>query len=321
MTDATPTPAAVPDEHWSRLSAEALPPLLRTLPDWRWGDAELALSPIGGGLNNQNWRMVVDGGDSYFLKIPGLGTEAFVDKAVAHAAALSAAAVGIAPATHYFDLDSGVEVTGFLDGYRHLSEYELSATDAMFDVVRTYRQFHGAPLLPRTRTMFEEIDTALDDLRTVRGVLPGWMERAIAGWRDAEAALTAAGSDLAPCHNDPNFTNMMVHPLKPMQLVDYEFAANNDPSYEVLGMIGFYPVQERTRFALIEEYYGRYDTSLDARMRLMTVALLVRFGLWAVLNAAQRDSDYDYEKYGSMFFVIADGMMRDPRWDAWLRTV
>jgi aminoglycoside phosphotransferase (APT) family kinase protein len=304
--------------HWSTLGPSELPAVLTGLPGWAWDDG-IELSPIGGGLNNQNWRMR-SGGTDYFLKIPGVGTEAFVDRAVAHAATVSAAAAGIAPPTHYFDLDSGVEVTGFLEGYRHLSEYELSSTDAIFDVVRTYRRFHSAPLLPRTRTMFEEIDTAEEELRTLRDI-PPWMAEVLAGWRRAEQALRASGSDLAPCHNDPNFTNMMIKPGAPLQLVDYEFAANNDPSYELLGMIGFYPVPEPVRFRLIEEYYGRYTLALDARMRIMTLALLVRFGLWAVGNAARRDSDYDYEKYGSVYFVLGAGLLRDPRWEAWLRAV
>lgn len=308
---------SAPDSPWSSLGATDLSMRLPQLPDWPWPDGELELAPIGGGLNNQNWRLDVAEVGTFFVKVPGLGTEAFTDRAVAHEAAVTAASAGIAPPMHYYDAGTGIEVSGFLDGYRPLTEFELSGTDAVFDVVRTYKKLHSAPLLSRTRTVFEEIDVALDQLGGASGQ-PPWVQELLAEWRHAEQKLHAVGFDLAPCHNDPNFTNMMEKSGSPMQLVDWEFAANNDPSYEVLGLIGYYPVPAHTRVAVIEEYFGRYTMSLEARMHVMTMAVMIRFGLWAIGQSTVKDVDFDYRKYGMWNLMNARGEMVDPRWDAWI---
>ncbi len=306
---------------WSTLDASALADRLQNIPGWPWKSRAITLTEISGGLNNGNWRLVVDDGTSHFVKVPGAGTEAFVDRELTVAASRCAASVGVGPQCTFYDSASGITVDEYLDGYVSLTEHELATTDAVVDVVKMYRTLHRAPLLPKTRTVIDEIDQALDSLRERGFEIPGWMSEPFAEWNRAASALRASGIDLAPCHNDPNFTNMMVKPGAPMRLVDYEFAANNDPAYDVLGMLGFYPVPERTKIALIEEYFGRYEYRYEARMRVMTLAILMRFGLWALSQALERDADYDYARYGLVYFVNAKALYRDPRWDSWLHAL
>ncbi|UFS58615.1 choline/ethanolamine kinase family protein [Subtercola endophyticus] len=312
--------AAQKSTEWHRLDSPELAQLLPGLPEWPWA-GRLALSPIGGGLNNLNWRLQVEDGSEYFLKVPGAGTELFVDRRLANEAAVSASTAGIAPPVAYFDLGSGIEVTGFLAGYRSLTEIEVSTTDFIFEVVATLKKLHARPLLSGTHTAFDVIRESLDGVRSASIVLPRWAEDVIGAWFDAEAAITAAGFDLAPCHNDPNFPNFMHSPGRSLQLVDYEYSANNDPTYELGGVLGFYGLHDRTRRALLEEYYGVYTAAAEARMWLMTVGLLTRFGLWAAMYAHTRDADYDYQKYGLVYFSYAAAIVRDPRWPSWLAQV
>ncbi|WP_143338125.1 choline/ethanolamine kinase family protein [Demequina sp. NBRC 110054] len=314
---------------------------LDSLAGWPWRGRSLELHPMAGGLNNENWRLVVGGAEpgrivpgsvepgstepgsaeQYFLKVPGAGTDSFVDRDTAREASHAAGALGIGPTVAFHDPGTGIEATEFLDGYRHLTELELSTTDAAFDVVRAYKTFHGAAPLSLTRTFIDEIDASLDDLASHGWRVPDWAERAMSQWWRASRSLSASGIDTVPCHNDPNYTNMMVAPGKPFKLVDYEFAANNDPSYEVLGLISYYPIPAATKRELIEEYFGAWTPSLEARMHLMHLAILVRFSLWAIGNAYSLRTDYDYEKFGTSYLVMADGIIRHPDWETWLKAV
>ncbi len=304
-------------QNWVTLSGTDLAKQLPSLPGWLWSRDSVQLSPIGGGLNNHNWRMTSTSGQTWFLKVPGAQTASFSDRGAARAASVLSSSAGLSPRSIFFDPTSGIEVTEFLDGYRPLTEYELAGTDAIHDVARAYKRLHGLQLLPRTRTVFDEIDGALDEYRHRTATAPAWVEEALSGWKTAAAALIASGSDLAPCHNDPNSANMMVspHDRRPLQLVDFDYAANNDPSYELLGLLGFYPVPDTTRHEVIEEYYGRYSSQLGARMSAMYVAVLVRFGLWAVNRAGDAD-DYDYGKYGYMHLRDALAHMRRAEWSS-----
>lgn len=84
-----------------------------------WQGKRLEYAPVLGGLQNSNWRITVEGTDTrYFLKIPGAGSETFIDRALANEAARRAGELGIGPELVHFDTDTGVEVIEFLEGYR-----------------------------------------------------------------------------------------------------------------------------------------------------------------------------------------------------------
>lgn len=64
-----------------------------------------------GGLINRVYRL----GD-LCLRLPGRGTEAYIDRKAEAVAAYAAAQAGISPEVVYADPDSGVMVTRFIDG-------------------------------------------------------------------------------------------------------------------------------------------------------------------------------------------------------------
>ena len=64
--------AQTPDEH----DIEAC---LRAVPQWQ--GKEISYVMLVGGLMNKNWRISVEGDSRrYFVKIPGKGREAFIDR-------------------------------------------------------------------------------------------------------------------------------------------------------------------------------------------------------------------------------------------------
>ena len=55
--------------------------LVRVRP---WAGAKLRYAPVHGGISNVNWRIWVDEAEpGFFLKVPGKGTEMFIDRAAA----------------------------------------------------------------------------------------------------------------------------------------------------------------------------------------------------------------------------------------------
>jgi hypothetical protein len=71
--------------------------VIRRVPDW--AERAIRYSPVSGGISNSNWRVEVANGHektTYFLKVPGIGTEMFIDRRTAHEASVRAAS-----AAHY----------------------------------------------------------------------------------------------------------------------------------------------------------------------------------------------------------------------------
>src|SRR3982074_3816936 len=80
---------------------------------------EAAYTPLVGGLMNQNWLVEIAGDPRrYFIKVPGEGSEMFIDRVAANESATKTNALGLAPEVIFFAAQDGLEVSEFLEGYR-----------------------------------------------------------------------------------------------------------------------------------------------------------------------------------------------------------
>ena len=68
-----------------------------------------------GGLTNKNFK-VVDGENKYVLRIPGEGTEEYINRKAEEAAARISAEVGVNAEVLHFNTSSGIQLTRFIEG-------------------------------------------------------------------------------------------------------------------------------------------------------------------------------------------------------------
>ena len=111
-----------------------------------WSGRRISYAPVAGGLQNSNWRLTVEGETKrYFMKIPGAGSEAFIDRQVANQAASRASALGIGPEVVLFHPASGVEVIEFLEDYRACTTADFAELELAHSVIERYRALHSRP--------------------------------------------------------------------------------------------------------------------------------------------------------------------------------
>jgi thiamine kinase-like enzyme len=302
-------------------SDDGLCAVLAQVPEW--GDKSLTLSRVPGGLTNVNWRIDVEGDrQAYFVKVPGSGTEQFIDRATVNAAARQAADMGVGPAVLFYDPETGIEISEFLDDYRPCGTEDLSPVEGVAQVMGLYRRWHSGPALPQTKTVFDMIAEHREQLRRDGAAMPAWVEEVLARYDEAAARFLASGLDIVPCHNDPNPSNFMrstARPAKPMKLIDYDYASNNERSYEIGVFVGGYFLDDdRTRQA-IESYCGHCDPRLWARMLVMRVIADIKWGLWALVRARESGGDFDYYKWGLWDLNRARFHIRASAWQSQLR--
>ena len=303
----------------------ALEKAVHRVPQWR--NRSFAYAALVGGLNNQNWIVEIDGeARRYFVKVPGEGSEIFINRVTANEAARNAHAMGVAPEVVFFDATDGLEISEFLEGYRACTNADFGEPSVRSDVLSLYRRLHAGPALGQTKTIFDMIEEHFQQGRDFGAHFPAdlpWIEHR---YRQAKAAFMASGLDLVPCFNDPmpgNFliSNDPVAAPKPMRLIDYEFASNNERSYElgVLFCEMFY--DEQLTLSLIEEYFGVARPAMIARVIINRALADIKWASWAVVTRKLNQWDFDYQKYGVWKYMRARSVMYDPRWDAWLRMV
>lgn len=295
----------------------AIEKVLRRVPQWQ--KRNLSYAALVGGLMNGNWRIDVAGDRRYFVKIPGAGSEKFIDRKTAHLAAKNAHAMGIGPEVVYFDPEEGIEAFEFLEGYRACTNADFRDPDIQLAVIDLYRKFNSGPPLPATKTVFDMIDEHFAQARELGSHLPSdfaWIERR---YEEAKQAMLASGLDLVPCFNDPMPGNFLMKSGAGMKLIDCEFASNNERAYEIGVFIGemFYP--EDRSLELIEKYYGSVKPAVVARVNVARCLADIKWASWAIVNRKLSSWDFDYQKYGAWKYMRARSLLFDPRSESWLR--
>ncbi|WP_332303162.1 choline/ethanolamine kinase family protein [Rhizobium sp. GR12] len=287
-----------------------------------WQGRRLRYRPVSGGISNTNFRIEVEGEDrGYFLKIPGRGTEMFIDRKAAAAASKQAEAIGVGPKTFDYLNHLDIEIAEFIDGRRASTHRDFADPAIRNEAVRVYRQFHDAPALPLTKTVFDMIEEHFDQARLLDGHWPldhDWLFRS---YRQARAALEASGLDLVPCFNDPMPGNFLIGDDKSIKLIDFEYASNNERLYDLAIWSGEMFYSEDTDCEIIEEYFGFYNKACHARFIVHKALADIKWSTWAMVQNRISTLDFDFYKYGIWKHMRARSIIHDPRWPLFLKAL
>ncbi|QNP81200.1 choline/ethanolamine kinase family protein [Agrobacterium tumefaciens] len=287
-----------------------------------WKGRRLRYRPVSGGISNTNFRIEVEGDDlGYFLKIPGRGTEMFIDRKAAAAASKQAEAIGVGPKTFDYLDHLDIEIAEFIDGRRASTHKDFADPAIRNEAVRVYRQFHDAPALPLTKTVFDMIEEHFDQVRVLGGHWPldhDWLFRS---YKQARAALEASGLDLVPCFNDPMPGNFLIGDDKSIKLIDFEYASNNERLYDLAIWSGEMFYSEDVDCEIIEEYFGFYNKACHARFIVHKALADIKWSTWAMVQNRISTLDFDFYKYGIWKHMRARSIIHDPRWPHFLKAL
>lgn len=293
---------------------------IRAVPGWTLDG--LAYEPVPGGISNANWRIfLTDRKRTYFLKVPGEGTEYFIERNAAHEASTRAHEVGVGPEVIHFDPETGVEVFEFIDGLRTSTNGDFLNRTVRNNAVAALRSFNNADSLSLQKTTMDMIEEHFEQALEFGGHFPqdfSWMN---ARYRQAKDALNAAGLDLVPCMNDTLAGNFLLDADDGVTLVDFEYASNNDRCAELALWFVEMCFDPDTEHEVIEEYFGRVDPRTSTRITIFKALVDLKWSTWAMVQNRLSALDFDYFKYGAWKHMRTRAVMRDPRWDDWLKAL
>jgi thiamine kinase-like enzyme len=288
----------------------------------KWQGRRLSYRPVLGGISNTNFCIEVgDDPIRYFIKIPGRGTEMFIDRKAARAASRQAEELGIAPRTFDYLDHIDVEIAEFVEGRRPSLHSDFMDRAIRTEAVRTYRRFHEAAPLPLTKTVFDMIDEHIEQVKTLGGHEPEDKLWLFQQYRLAREAFEASGLDLVPSFNDPMPGNFLIGSDKSIVLIDYEYASNNERLYDLAIWSGEMFFSEEIDQEILEAYYGRFDRQLFARFMVLKALADIKWGTWAMVQNRLSALDFDFYKYGIWKHMRARSIINDPRWPFFLRAL
>src|SRR4030081_2850261 len=250
------------------------------------------LQELSGGLTNRNVKVITPDA-VYVARCTDTGSnllgidrdEEFHNTKMAEQAGVGAPVIDYRP-------DLGILLLGYLNG-KTLCNDDFQREGVVAKVAAGCRELHRGPRFRSRFDMFERQPRYLKTVRDNGFKIPfDYLDHADT-FAQIEKALTATDQTTVPCNNDLLAGNF-IEDGERVWIIDYEYAGNNDPCFE-LGNIGSEcGLCPEALAALVTEYYGRPLRNKIARATLL--GLVARYGwtLWGSIQAATSPLRFDF---------------------------
>ena len=284
------------------------------IPGFEASRAEDFIVERQGGLTNLVYKLDFGGGRRFILRIPGKGTEEYIDRAVELHNARVAAGAAVSAEVIHGDETTGVMMTRFIDGIVTMSPERFKERQgAPARAARALKQMHDCGKEFRFRfELFAMIDDYLGILDKQKAELPEGYHRVVKAARPLRAALDAHPLPLAPCHCDPLCENFLDDGEK-MWIVDWEYSGMNDPLWDLGDLsveAGFDAAQDRE---MMEAYCGGVPSAaLMGRMVIYKAMCDLLWTLWGLIQHANGNPAEDFWAYSVGRFERCQKLMNDP---------
>jgi thiamine kinase-like enzyme len=253
--------------------------------------------PLPGGLTNRNYRFVDANGVQAVARISEPATALLaIDREAEFRNATIAAERGIGPRVLGYAAGEGVSVVEWIEG-RTFEAADLDDSATLTRLAAACRRLHSAQEFVTDFDMFAIQQRYLDIVREHGYRMPSDYASYAPAVEEIQRALAVHPLRTVPCHNDLLAANIM-DDGRQLWLIDYEYAGNNDPCFE-LGNIASESHLSTGRLAeLVAAYFGHESRALTARARLF--ALMSNYGwtLWAAIQDSVSDVDFDFWAWG-----------------------
>jgi len=300
----------MPDETENQLRAS-----LKTIPS-----LEGYTGPVErlGGLTNLVFRV----GDAC-VRLPGAGTEEYINRAHEAVAARAAAEAGVSPEVIHADPETGVMATRFVEGATTMTPQGFRGDiGAVRRAGEAFRRLHtsGAEF-PFTFELFSMIDEYLAILSTKDVALPDGYHDVV---REAETVRTALAKNPAPlvaCHCDPLCENFLDTGDR-IFIVDWEYSGMNDPMWDLgdLSVEGEFDAAQDQ--ALMQAYSGGEPAPQDrARMIIYKAMCDLLWTLWGLIQLANDNPAEDFRAYADGRFARCRKLMATEEFAGCLETL
>ncbi|TPI29915.1 phosphotransferase family protein [Mesorhizobium sp. B3-1-6] len=259
-----------------------------------------------GGLTN----MVYRAGEAC-LRIPGKGTQEYINRANEAVAAREAARAGVSPEVLYADPASGLMATRFIAGAETMSPEKFKARPG--SPARAGQAFHklhsSGAVFPFRFELFAMIDDYLKVLSTKDVALPAGYHDVVREAEAVRAALAAHAIPLAACHCDPLCENFLDTGDR-MWIVDWEYSGMNDPLWDLgdLSVEGKFDVGQDEE--LMHAYFGGEARPAErGRIVIYKAMCDLLWTLWGLIQLANDNPADDFRAYADGRFARCKTLM------------
>lgn len=295
---------------------------LRRAPDFDSVDLESATLQRQGGLTNLVYRVDVDG-RSVIVRIPGEGTNEYIDRAIEAHNARAAASAGVSARVIHAEPDSGIMICECIDGIKTMTpELFKTRSRSPARAARSLAKLHGSGKKFEFRfELFAMIDEYLKILSTKDIKLPDGYHDVMELAEPVKTLMLEHPAELAPCHCDPLCENFLDDGER-MWIVDWEYSGMNDPLWDVGDLSVEAGMNAEQDAELLEGYFGRKPTAAEmGRVVIYKAMCDLLWTLWGLIQYANGNPAEDFWAYATSRFERCKALMQDPEFEMHIEAV
>lgn len=283
--------------------------------------AEATVTRLGG-LTNLVFRVEARG-QAVIVRIPGEGTESYIDRAVEVHNARAAERAGVAPAVLWADAATGAMVTRAIPGIETMTPANFRTrpgAPARAGVILARLHRSGENFRFRFE-LFAMIEDYLKILSTCDVALPEGYHAVVAAAGPVGKALNLHPVPLAPCHCDPLSENFLDDGER-MWVVDWEYSGMNDPHWDLGDLSVEAGMDAAQEGELLQGYFGRAPTAAETGRVVIYKAMCdLLWTLWGLIQLANGNPASDFRAYADERFARCRALMTDPAFEGHVAAV
>lgn len=257
-----------------------------------------------GGLTNHTYRVTLNDGREYVVRIPGEGTEQMIVRSDEMISTELACRLGVDAKLLHFGKD-GSKITEYIPNAITMSAKTLAEPRHIKQVASIFKIMHTSG--EDTGVPFEVFDMAASYEKIICNMnVPMFddYQRSKSLVIDIKSEIDReVNAPKVPCHNDPLCENWVEGDGR-MYLIDWEYAGMNDGMWDVADVSIEASFSENEDILLLTEYLDRTPTILDKKHFLASkIYVDYLWTLWAKARVpydGQPMEDWAVERYTRM---------------------
>jgi len=289
-----------------------------------WKGQDVRYEELGGGITNHNYIVWVNGGAGnpggakYVMRVPGQGTDLFIDRNVERECMVQAAKVGVGPAVAYQIDPEGALVIDFVEGEIMHPDTIAGHPERLKQVVETVKVFHDKAVFSHKIKIFDMLRRYTKLAGEIGHPIPARLQSLLVVANDIEKATARNAPTDVACHNDLLSENFIIDADGKMWIIDWEYGGTTDPYFDLGDFVMEHPFSREEERLIIEAYCGGMDEGRFGRMMLYKVVSAAWWGVWAMIQFKVSQIDFDYMEWAMDRVGRAERTVADPDFDTWM---
>ena len=266
-------------------------------------EAEVEIISELGGMTNVNYLVSINS-ERYIVRVPGNGTEDFINRREERRNLDLATTLLINPEHIFFDVDSGLKITRNIKNAKLLTPEIAKKEETLKMVSDVFRKLHCSTIQMTNRfELFNLMDNYERLAIGAKAQLYNGYQYVKADILSLKLHYDSLAVEQCPSHIDPSFTNFIICGKGKLYLIDWEYSGMFDPLWDLAAYSmesGF----SRSEEELFHTYYFKRELTIAESERIVMHKIFQDY-LWCLWTAFKEAKGDDFGGYGKNRFERA----------------